>query len=70
MRTKSITILYKLYESVRDIAQDYNLKVHEYIIKCLREVTAEYNATNDGFEISKEERETIKKRLRDLGYLD
>jgi hypothetical protein len=44
--------------------------IEDYITHTLRVEVAKYNMEQDGEWISKEEEELIKKRLRELGYLD
>lgn len=59
-----------LYKRLEDASIETNLNVRQLIIHILRTEVAKYNAEEDNIDISSKEEEHIKKRLRELGYLD
>jgi hypothetical protein len=69
---KCINIPKQLYNRLEDIYYEYKNteSFDEFILKCLRERVAVYNAEKNGFELSEDDEDKIKKRLKELGYLD
>ncbi|AJG40175.1 hypothetical protein TRQ7_01640 [Thermotoga sp. RQ7] len=67
---KQVNIPDELYEAIEKKLEEYGFKtVDEYVTFVLREVLgSEEESESEVF--SEEEEEIIKKRLRDLGYLD
>ena len=67
----NIRIPVSLYNRYKDMLTNTKMKsVEDYITYVLRVEVAKYNMEEDGEHLSKEEEELIKKRLRELGYLD
>jgi len=67
---KEIKISDELYEKIEKNLSDYGFEtVDEYVEFVLKEVL-EDKSEGDEQVFSEEEEEIIKKRLRDLGYLD
>ena len=67
---KEIKISDELYEKIEKNLSDYGFEtVDEYVEFILKEVL-EDKSEGDEQVFSEEEEEIIKKRLRDLGYLD
>lgn len=67
---KSISIPKVMYDRLKDLSIDSECNtVNEFIIKSLRERIAVYEAEKDGFELSKDDEERIKERLKELGYI-
>lgn len=66
----SIKIPKKLYDRLDAIAEsNSNGDVEELIFNTLRERIAKFDAEQDGHELTEDEEERIKERLRELGYL-
>jgi len=67
----NIKIPITLYNRYKDMLPSVSFdSVEDYLIYVLRVEVAKYNMEQDGEELSKEEEELIKKRLRELGYLE
>jgi len=67
--SKQISIPDDLYEKIKAKLDEYGFKtVDEYVVFVLRNLLEEGEEEKPVF--SEEEEEMIKKRLRDLGYLD
>jgi hypothetical protein len=67
----NIRIPITLYNRFKDMLPSVRFdSVEEYLIYVLRVEVAKYNMEQDGEELSEEEEELIKKRLRELGYLE
>ncbi len=67
---KQVNIPDELYDKIEKNLEDFGFKtVDEYVIFVLEEVIKKDGEGEDKV-FSKEEEEAIKKRLRDLGYLD
>ena len=67
---KEIKISNELYEKIEKNLSDYGFEtVDEYVEFVLKEVLEDKNEGEEQV-FSEEEEEIIKKRLRDLGYLD
>jgi hypothetical protein len=69
---KHIPLPVSLYNRLKDIMIDVNAKgnVNDFVVKCLRERLAVYDAQKEGFKLEENDEERIKRRLRELGYLD
>ncbi len=67
---KQVNIPDELYGKIEKNLEDFGFKtVDEYVVFVLEEVIKKDGDGEDKV-FSEEEEETIKKRLRDLGYLD
>ncbi|MBO8161177.1 MAG: CopG family transcriptional regulator [Thermosipho sp. (in: Bacteria)] len=67
---KEIKISDELYEKIEKVLEEYGFEtVDEYVEFVLKEVLEDKNEGEEQV-FSEEEEEIIKKRLRDLGYLD
>lgn len=67
----NVRIPITLYNRYRDMLSSSTFNnIEDYITHTLRVEVAKYNMEQDGEWISKEEEELIKKRLKELGYLD
>ncbi len=67
---KQVSIPEDLYEAIEKKLEEYGFKtVDEYVVFVLKEVV-EGGGEEDTEVFSEEEEEIIKRRLRDLGYLD
>lgn len=67
---KQVSIPDELYEKIEKNLEDFGFKtVDEYIVFVLEEVLKS-DDSGEKQVFSEEEEEMIKKRLRDLGYLD
>ncbi|MCD6463609.1 MAG: CopG family transcriptional regulator [Thermotogae bacterium] len=67
---RQVNIPDELYEKIEKSLDEFGFKtVDEYVEFVLREVL-ESDSSQEEQVFSKEEEEMIKKRLRDLGYLD
>ena len=67
---KQVSIPNELYEKIEKNLEDFGFKtVDEYIVFVLEEVLKSDDSGEEQV-FSEEEEEMIKKRLRDLGYLD
>lgn len=67
--SKQVSIPDDLYEKIKAKLDEYGFKtVDEYVVFVLRNLLEEGEEEKPVF--SEEEEEMIKKRLRDLGYLD
>ncbi|PLV59326.1 CopG family transcriptional regulator [Thermotoga sp. KOL6] len=69
---KQVNIPDDLYEAIEKKLDEYGFKtVDEYVTFVLKEViNTDEKGSEDTDVFSEEEEEIIKKRLRDLGYLD
>lgn len=66
-----INIPLYLYKTLEDLSMEEGCKnVEEFMMNDIRKKVAKYNAEKDGYELSDEDEERIKKRLRELGYMD
>ena len=67
---KEIKISDELYEKIEKNLSEYGFEtVDEYVEFVLKEILEDKNSDEEQV-FSEEEEEIIKKRLRDLGYLD
>jgi hypothetical protein len=67
----NIKIPVGLYNRYKDMMINTEYKtVEDYMLYVLREEVAKYNMVEDGYELTEDEEEAIKVRLRALGYLD
>ena len=68
---KKIKISDELYEKIEESLLNYGFKtVDEYVEFVLKEVLKDKNEGEEQVFNEEEEEDIIKKRLRDLGYLD
>lgn len=68
---KQVSIPDELYEKIEKNLEDFGFKtVDEYIAFVLEEVLKNDDDSGEEQVFSEDEEEMIKKRLRDLGYLD
>lgn len=68
---RSVKLPIGLYNRFKDMLIDTEHKnIEDYMIYVLREEVAKYNMKEDGYELTEEEEEKIKQRMRELGYLD
>ena len=67
--SKAVLLTHELYDRIEARVRDTGFSsVDEYVIFVLEEVLKEEGVEETAF--SKEEEEEVKKRLRELGYLD
>jgi len=69
---KNISIPVPLYDRLESMAKENNFKnIRAFIIHLIRETVSRYNAEKDGiFFLTDNDEEKIKKRLKELGYMD
>jgi hypothetical protein len=69
--SKQVNIPEEIYKKIEDRLEEFGFDtVDEYVAFVLEEVLKDDNGSEEEQVFSEEEEEMIKKRLRDLGYLD